>query len=232
MQLKLKVIGGKNDGREIKILVPEFVIGRGDDAHLKPSSDLISRRHCAIRLKDGTVEVEDLGSRNGTFVNGTQIAGVYVPKAGDILRVGQLQFELVIDYAQPSIKRPKVEGIAQAAERTAKTKTGGKAGGNDLDDSITDWLADADESTNLRDTTMLSLEDTKNILAEAERKAKEKLADKERVKDSGIHDSGIVDENPSGEKKGPGKLPPKPKFSHDSSKVAADDVLRKFFNRR
>lgn len=227
MQLKLKVIGGKNDGKEIKVLVPEFVIGRGDDAHLKPSSDLISRRHCAIRLKNSGVEVEDLGSRNGTFINGSQITGPYKPQAGDILRVGQLQFELVIDYAEPSIKRPKVEGVAQAAERTAKTRSPG----NDLDDSITDWLTDGEEAANLRDTTMLSLEDTKNILAEAERKAKEKTIEKERLKDSGIHDSSI-EESPSSEKKGPGKLPPKPKFSHDSSKVAADDVLRKFFNRR
>ena len=44
MQVFLKIIGGKNDGREIKISVPEFVIGRGDTAHLKPSSDLVSRR--------------------------------------------------------------------------------------------------------------------------------------------------------------------------------------------
>jgi len=68
MQVFLKIIGGKNDGREIKISVPEFIIGRGDTAHLKPSSDLVSRRHCSIKVADGRVIVADMGSRNGTFV--------------------------------------------------------------------------------------------------------------------------------------------------------------------
>jgi pSer/pThr/pTyr-binding forkhead associated (FHA) protein len=221
MQAKLKVIGGKNDGREIKLSIPEFIIGRGEDAHLKPSSDLISRRHCAIRLLNNTVEIEDLQSRNGTFINGEQIQGKYTAAPGDLLRVGQLQFEIVIDHAEPSAKRPKVEGVAAAAERTATSKHHDVS----VEDSISDWLSnDETPSRSLRETTMLSLEDTKSILAEAERKAKEKL----QTKDS---DSNVF-EAPSKEKKEPGKLPPKPKFSHDSSKVAADDVLRKFFNRR
>ena len=78
MQVFLKIIGGKNDGREIKISVPEFVIGRGDTAHLKPSSDLVSRRHCSIKVVDGKVIVSDMGSRNGTFVNGEQLKGEHI----------------------------------------------------------------------------------------------------------------------------------------------------------
>ena len=45
MQVSLKVVGGKNDGRLIAINVPEFVIGRGETAHLRPQSDLVSRAH-------------------------------------------------------------------------------------------------------------------------------------------------------------------------------------------
>lgn len=226
MQVRLKVIGGKNDNREIRIAVPEFIIGRGDEAHLKPTSDLISRQHCSIKIGDGKVLVQDMGSRNGTFVNGVQLSQAIEAKAGDILRVGRLQFELLIDIAEPSMKRPKVEGVAEAAARTA-----GTAGGNsgDIEDSISSWLTEEISPGGLQDTRQLSLEDTKSILAEAERKALEKERER-KMQDSGQLTTS--QESDSKEKRGPGKLPPKPKFSHDSSKVAADDVLRKFFNRR
>ena len=224
MQVRLKVIGGKNDNREIRIAVPEFIIGRGDEAHLKPTSDLISRQHCSIKIGDGKVVIQDMGSRNGTFVNGVQLTQPVEGKVGDILRVGRLQFELLIDHAEPSMKRPKVEGVAEAAVRTAGT---GSGSGSDIEDSISSWLTEEFAPGSMQDTRQLSLEDTKAILAEAERKALEKERER-KMQDSGQL-TGEVD---SGEKKGPGKLPPRPKFSHDSSKVAADDVLRKFFNRR
>ena len=99
MQVSLRVVGGKNNGREIKIAVPEFIIGRGDDAHLKPTSDLVSRKHCAIKISDGKVLVEDLKSRNGTFVNGARLDGTHVAKIGDSVRVGRLQFEVLIDLS-------------------------------------------------------------------------------------------------------------------------------------
>ncbi|MFN9248269.1 MAG: FHA domain-containing protein [Planctomycetota bacterium] len=227
MQVRLKVIGGKNDNREIRIAVPEFIIGRGDEAHLKPSSDLISRQHCCIRIGDGKVTIEDMGSRNGTFVNGTQITGPIEAKVGDVLRVGRLQFELLIDHAQPSMKRPKVEGVAEAAARTAGSSAGQ---GGDIEDSISSWLTEEVNGERLQDTRQLSLEDTKAILAEAERKALEKERER-KVSDSGqlTTDSREAD---SKEKRGPGKLPPRPKLSHESAKGAADDVLREGFNRR
>lgn len=231
MRVKLKVVGGKNDGKEIRIAIPEFVIGRGEEAQLRPNSDLISRRHCSIRIAGSTVTVEDLGSRNGTFINGQKLAGPYEAKSGDILRVGQLQFEMGIDVTEPSLKRPKVDNVASAAVR-ARDVIGG--GGNDeLDESVSDWLVEEGTETGAhpRDTTMLGLDETKSILAEAERKAKEKEKLR-KSRDSDLSDSSISDATGEKRKKEPGKLPPRPRFSHDSSKVAADDVLRKFFNRR
>lgn len=227
MQVRLKVIGGKNDNREIRIAVPEFIIGRGEEAHLKPSSDLISRVHCSIQVGDGKVIVKDMGSRNGTFLNGVQLSEAVEAKAGDVLRVGRLQFEMMIDHAQPSIKRPKVEGVGEAAARTASAP---RSSSDNIEDSISSWLTEEVGTEGLQDTRQLSLEDTKAILAEAERKALEKERER-KMSDSGQggSDSKEID---SKEKRGPAKLPSRPKFSHDSSKVAADDVLRKFFNRR
>ena len=162
MQVVLKVVGGKNDGREIAIAVPRFIIGRGDTAHLRPSSDLVSREHCEILVGDGKVVVNDLKSHNGTFVNGKQISESHTAKSGDSVRIGRLQFELVIDPVKASAKKPKVENVMEAASRTATNKK------QSLEDSITDWLGEEEDmDTNERnmiasaDTIQLNLEEVK-----------------------------------------------------------------------
>lgn len=223
MQVKLKVIGGKNDGREIRIGGPEFIIGRGETAQLRPSSDLISRTHCLIKLSNGAVSISDMGSRNGTYVNGQKLSGAYLAKSGDTLRVGRLQFEVIIDHAEPGLKKPKVEGVAEAAARTVNAALGGELD----EDSITDWLTISPEESrqSLHDTTQFSLENTKTKLFvrsdELENTPKPASADEISESDS-----------KPGKKDKYKKLPEVQKQKSESSKGAADDVLRKFFNRR
>lgn len=224
MQVFLKIIGGKNDGREIKISVPEFVIGRGDTAHLKPSSDLVSRRHCSIKVADGKVIVADMGSRNGTFVNGEQLKGEHVAKPGDRIRVGRLQFEMVMDAAKASVKKEKVKNAVEAASRTVEAKKTGS-----LEDSITDWLADDsdaspfddEEDFNPQDTVQLSTAETQEFL-KSEETAEESEDSEETESESTVNQR----------KDGKGKLPPIPKSEHADSTNAAGDVLKQFFNRR
>lgn len=217
MQVVLRVVGGKNDGREITIAVPRFIIGRGDTAHLRPASDLVSREHCEILFGDGKVVINDLASRNGTFVNGKQLTETHVAKSGDSLRIGRLQFEVVIDPVKASAKKPRVGDVVEAAARTAQNKR------SSLEDSITDWLTDAEDDPNTAErdaiasseTIQLNLEET-SVFGSAKR-------------ESNSDETG--DEEASSED-GPKKLPPMPKRQHDSSTTAADDVLKKFFNRR
>lgn len=236
MQAVLRVVGGKNDGRQITISVPEFIIGRGDKAHLKPSSELVSRMHCVIRLKDGKVEVEDLGSRNGSFVNDQQLTGPYQAKSGDRLRIGTLNFEILIDPTQAGNKKPRVKDVADAAARTVESKNDAKK--EDFEDSISDWLSEPDDSP-LSDasTVQFSMDDLESILDYSARQ-KESI---EELKESSESESVESAEEETTEeeadkkkkkKKEFGKLPPLPKFSHDDSTAAAGDVLKKFFNRR
>ncbi len=223
MQVKLRVIGGKNDGREIKISVPEFLIGRGEEAHLRPSSDLISRKHCSLRIENGSVTIADHGSRNGTFVNGKQITGPYVAKVGDKLRVGRLQFELLIDHVQPGNKKPKVQGVAEAAARAASNMSG-----SELDEeSITDWLSqpvDDESSQSLHDTKYFTLDETPTKLFMRSDEISESISDT-------LAEESDTDPGSKKSKKKPMKLPVKNNKA-ESSKIAADEVLRKFFNRR
>lgn len=225
MQVVLKVVGGKNDGREIKIAVPRFIIGRGDTAHLRPSSDLVSREHCEILVGDGKVILNDLKSRNGTFVNGKQLSDQHIAKSGDSLRIGRLQFEVVIDPVKASAKKPKVESVVEAASRTANS--GKKAS---LEDSITDWLTDGDDGPDSAErqviasaeTIQFNIEET-SVFGTTGREKDEARAKAEAEEESS---------DSSKKKKAPLKLPPMPKQQHESSTTAADDVLRKFFNRR
>jgi pSer/pThr/pTyr-binding forkhead associated (FHA) protein len=235
MQVVLKVVGGKNDGREIAIAVPRFIIGRGETAHLRPASDLVSREHCAIEVGDGKVTITDLNSRNGSFVNGNQLSEPHVARAGDSVRIGRLQFQLLIDPVKASAKKPKVNSVLEAASRTAKAKK------SSLEDSITDWLLEAgdDESPDTSerkviassDTIQLNFEETTSIKKEAEETENADDLDDSAALDA---ESDELEEGSEKKKKKekPKKLPPLPKFKHESSTTAADDVLKKFFNRR
>lgn len=240
MQVKLRVIGGKNDGREIKISVPEFVIGRGEGTHLRPQSDLISRRHCSVVCEGGRAVLKDFGSRNGSYVNGERVEGEQQLKPGDRLRVGRLQFEVLIDLAVAGQKRPKVEGVKEAAMRTA---TGGAKPADGVDeDSITDWLMEADEPSRPKrpsssETRQFVLDQTDHIKIGVEESTDENegkaddLSDEESTR---ISDDSSISESPSksSKKKNPGKLPSRPKDDSIDSRDAATQVLRKFFNRR
>ena len=233
MQVKLRVIGGKNDGREIPISILEFVIGRGEGVHLRPNSDLISRRHCAIRVQKSQVVIEDFKSRNGTFVNGGQITGAVAVKHGDVVRVGRLQFEMVIDPTRPGMKKPKVEGVAEAAQRAAGNGKG--SGASVTEDSITDWLAEpsmggADQES-FSETRQFRLDDTH--LTSPIPQSDTPTSDSGKVADSNESleesDSKV---GKSKKKKSPGKLPERPQSFSENTKDAADDVLRRFFNQR
>lgn len=229
MKVALKVVGGKNDGREIAISVARFVIGRGETAHLRPASDLVSREHTAIEVKDGSVFIVDLGSRNGTFVNGNRITGSHEAEAGDAIRIGRLQFEMVIDQAQAGAKKPKVTNVVDAAARTASTNPKPS-----LEDSISDWLLEGedDPSTSEREllksaeTIQLNFEDTTAIRKENVLEVVSEAADESTDSSSGGSIFGRK------AKPKPMKLPPMEKPKHDSSTSAADDVLKRFFNRR
>ncbi len=230
MKVALKVVGGKNDGKEIGVSIARFLIGRGETAHLRPASDLVSREHTAIEVKDGQVYITDLNSRNGTFVNGNRISAPHLAEPGDMVRVGRLQFEMVIDH-QSGVRKPRVANVIDAASRTASSTS--KAS---LDDSITDWLLDAgdhDPSTEERevlkssDTIQLSFEDTAAINDPLGPESEGDVAEPEAA--SQESSTSFFSRKP---KPKPMKLPPVEKPKHDSSTAAADDVLKKFFNRR
>src|SRR5919202_2813566 len=91
----LQVVSGPATGRSIEVTA-DFVVGRIEAGMGNlMGDDQISRRHARFRrLDDGRLIVEDLGSTNGTFVNGQRIAGPHVLALGDQVRLGNTVLRL------------------------------------------------------------------------------------------------------------------------------------------
>lgn len=100
MDVRLFVMNEKANARELR-LGPETLIGRSRDCHLRIASNQVSRKHCLITIDGREVLVRDLGSANGTLLDGIEIpAKVDVPAApGSLLVIGPMRFEIKFEPA-------------------------------------------------------------------------------------------------------------------------------------
>jgi DNA-binding winged helix-turn-helix (wHTH) protein len=76
------------------------VIGRDPAAAVWIDSPVVSRRHAAVTLADGCLGIEDLGSRNGTFVNGVQVTARVPLAHGDKIDIGPASLTVYIATSQ------------------------------------------------------------------------------------------------------------------------------------
>jgi pSer/pThr/pTyr-binding forkhead associated (FHA) protein len=231
MQVKLRVCKGKSAGKEVKIATPKFLIGRSQECHLRANSDAISRRHCVLIIKDNKVYIRDLKSRNGTYVNGERLQKDSRLRPGDVIRVGRLEFECVIDHSLGGEKRPKVKDVKEAAARAAQGASGDKVSDSSIEFDITQWLEEADETEFARksqdpDTRQFKLDDTSVPLESVE----PSLEDTREEPAAKSEESSEKDEKKK--KKQYGKLPQRPAATTVDSRDAAAQTLRKFFTGR
>jgi pSer/pThr/pTyr-binding forkhead associated (FHA) protein len=118
MKLNLVVLTpGKTEGKVIPITLTQFVIGRDPQCHLRPASAVISKRHCALLVREGRVFVRDFESTNGTFVNDRQIKGEIELNHEDRLKVGPLVFSVHME-STPAINRPTPAPPIKTAAKT------------------------------------------------------------------------------------------------------------------
>jgi len=78
----------QSDGREYAIPPDGLLIGRRADAGVPLDDAEVSRRHAEIRVREGTYFVADLGSSNGTLLNGQPVEGEAPLADGDVVQVG------------------------------------------------------------------------------------------------------------------------------------------------
>ncbi len=96
MKVQLIVVQGKPEGKVIPLTGPNFKIGRGEMCHLRPNSEQVSREHAEFQITSDQVTVRDLGSRNGTLVNGKALTEPATLKDRDLVQVGPLTFAVSI----------------------------------------------------------------------------------------------------------------------------------------
>jgi serine phosphatase RsbU (regulator of sigma subunit) len=95
----LVTVKGPNPGRRFSLDEKGTIIGRQPDAAIYLESLAVSRHHARIVHEEGVYFVEDLGSSNGTFVNGHRIAGKVPLGERDTLQVGPYEMTLLVDPA-------------------------------------------------------------------------------------------------------------------------------------
>jgi pSer/pThr/pTyr-binding forkhead associated (FHA) protein len=94
MTAKLLVVQGRPAGKALVFPDGVYYIGRGAECHVRPNSEWVSRQHCVLRVAGPTVTLRDLGSRNGTLVNGILLEREQRLEEGDQIQVGPLVFEV------------------------------------------------------------------------------------------------------------------------------------------
>ena len=132
--------------RAFEVNLP-VVIGRGEQASFRIPHVRVSRRHCQISEENGKVYICDLGSTNGTMLQGTMLPSKkkFRVEPGNVLTLGGLLFR--IDYKQPAAARAAVAGAIDFLEAEPE---------DDLADPIVEL--DQDDGLELEAEPMLNAE--------------------------------------------------------------------------
>ncbi|MDZ4849064.1 MAG: FHA domain-containing protein [Pirellulaceae bacterium] len=227
MQVRLKVLSGTHAGKEIALKEEKFFVGRGESCHMRPKSESVSRKHCAFVQKDGRVLLADLNSRNGTFVNDVRLESekAKILHSGDRIRIGQLDFEILIEVGIGGAKKPEVHSVKEAAARVAESTSSNSESRTEQVD-IDSWLNDPDVFDRSKlpshaepETQLMASGDTTRVQRSSE--------------ESAVEESSTVDASfKRPDKKGPIKLPKIHQNqgpSTKNSKDAASNALKKYF---
>ena len=254
MVAKLIVVSGKSAGRAITLKSGKLLIGRAEDCDIRPLGEEVSRRHCVVLATATEMTVEDLKSRNGTFVNGVKTLAKPVVSDGDILRVGPLELKVSVGelaHAAP-VSAEQVSSVGKTKSVAAHAPVASpvaspvvEAGGSD--DDVSRWLMVDDEPAGMFDTTqsvkLVSPLDAFAVsggVASGSADATESgsVVSLDAVVASGDSSATVIASHSGMEaliasRAKPGMLPAGSKDSKtDSSRDAAAEALKKFFGKR
>lgn len=96
MEVTLILVGRNGSQREIPLKRPRIVIGRQTDCQVRIPLASVSRQHCELRLEGGRTMLQDLKSRNGTYVNRKRVEKADL-SAGDLVGIGPFVFVVRMD---------------------------------------------------------------------------------------------------------------------------------------
>lgn len=225
--MKLVVLAGAKKGAAVPIKKSSFIIGRSKECALRAGSDAISRKHCELRQGDAGVSVRDLGSRNGTYVNGAKIEGTLSLSHGDTLKVGPLEFRFESEGELKKVKAPKIQSVGDAVNRVAaKTASADSLAEQDISDWLLGDLAAGGDAPGIGETLTMRTDETRVSVPDENTETREVSAEE-------LAEAEAEAEEGKSKKKEPGKLPPgSGKPAAKDSREAAMQVLRDMARRR
>ena len=167
MKVQLIVVRGKPEGKVIPLAGPKFKIGRGETCHLRPNSEQVSREHAEFTIESSAVIVRDLGSRNGTLVNGKALTtDACHLKDRDLVQVGPLTFAVSIQDAPKAATKAATPPSASPAAAAEVAKAKAKPSPDDVPaEDIDSWLFGDNASTTADQPTAVYGGDTITITA-------------------------------------------------------------------
>lgn len=121
MDVNLVMFTPKGKRKDFPLTKSTTVIGRGEKCDLRVPVLSVSRRHCELTLTDDGLNIRDLGSSNGTYVNSERINEAEL-EAGDRLVVGPVVFTVQVD-GDPE----QIEPTPAGEEEVVDLETSGKA---------------------------------------------------------------------------------------------------------
>jgi predicted component of type VI protein secretion system len=167
MKVQLIVVRGKPEGKVIPLAGPKFKIGRGETCHLRPNSEQVSREHAEFTIESSAVIVRDLGSRNGTLVNGKALTTEACKlKDRDLVQVGPLTFAVSIHDAPKAAAKPATPPTASPAASAEVARAKAKPSPDDVPaEDIDSWLFGGNTNATVDQPTVVYGGDTLTITA-------------------------------------------------------------------
>ena len=120
MDVNLVLFKKNGTSRSFRLPSTVTVIGRRQESDLCIPLMVVSRRHCELNLEKGRLKIRDLGSSNGTYVNGQRVDRAEV-RPGDKIQIGPVTFAVQIDNQPAELSTPD-SVILQPPEHLAMSK--------------------------------------------------------------------------------------------------------------
>jgi pSer/pThr/pTyr-binding forkhead associated (FHA) protein len=115
-QFRFIMRSGPTVGKVFPLEAPEISIGRDNTNTIAISDAEVSRRHARMELRGSAYVIQDLGSTNGTFVNGMRVSGIQVLNTGDMVSFGEgivMAYETVADMNATVVSNTPLQTVVQ-----------------------------------------------------------------------------------------------------------------------
>lgn len=112
-QITITVLAGPEQGQVFKIARPTTTMGRSNTCEVVITDPLVSRQHCQIILGMGGINLRDLGSTNGTFLNGVRVTESPL-RNQDVISLGGTRLRFAVEVSKDALdsKTPKIDELA------------------------------------------------------------------------------------------------------------------------